>query len=288
MNKPDHILRFTKLSACGNDFVALDNRSGAFSGEEQDLLRYLCDRRLCAGADGVLFVEGARHAEDDFHMRIFNPDGSEAWMCGNGARACAHFARQLGLGGETLHFSTRAGRQEVRICGNESSLKLSDPVCNTPLLPPDLSRDTETLGALKSSPVGFARVGVPHLVCLCQDDIWEHPIDVEGKTLRYHAAFAPEGTNVMFVELVSAGELNLRSWEKGVEDETWGCGTGSVAACLLLSKTRTLESEVIVHMKGGDLRVSQSDGAWSFTGEIHTAYEGVAKLPAELSRPRDA
>ncbi len=272
-------LEFTKLSACGNDFVAIDNRNELLNGSEADLLRYLCDRRLCAGADGVLFVEKPRIAETLFHMRIFNPDGSEAWMCGNGARACAQFAHQLGIGGNTLLFGTRAGLQRVTLSGSSSSLWLPDPTPAAPPIPDALQCDTLVISQLQGSPLGFVRVGVPHFVVLCETDIWHYPIESEGPLLRYHNAFAPEGSNVMFVQQLATDELLLRAWEKGVEAETWGCGTGSVAACLLLHSHGKLDDTVCVHMKGGDLIVSRNDSGWSFSGEIHTSYHAKTEVP---------
>jgi len=275
-------ISFSKLSACGNDFVALDNRGGRLTGGEAGLIRYLCDRRRGAGADGLLLVE-----EDPavhFRMRIFNPDGSEARMCGNGARACAWFAASLGIGGGgDLEFSTRAGLQRARLeSGSQSRLWLSPPEARG--LGEDLlAADPELPRRLGGAAIaGFVRVGVPHLVVEVPGDLDAYPIDATGPWLRYHEAYAPEGTNVMFARRLAAGQLHLRAWEKGVEDETWGCGTGAVASCLLLDAAAPLSFPVTVAMKGGDLVVHREDGVLSFSGEVHESYRATATLPAEV------
>ncbi len=275
-------LSFSKLSACGNDFVALDNRDRRLSGGETELIRYLCDRRRGAGADGLLLVEEDPAA--DFRMRIFNPDGSEARMCGNGARACAFFAASLGIGGEELRFSTRAGLQRARLeSGQQSRLWLSPPEARG-LGEPELAADPQLASELRGARVaGFVRVGVPHLVVEVPGELESYPIKVVGPPLRYHSAYAPEGTNVMFVQRLTTRQLHLRAWEKGVEDETWGCGTGAVASCLLLEESAPLDYPVTVRMLGGDLIVSRQDGEISFSGEVHESYRAVASLPAELA-----
>lgn len=276
-------LHFTKLSACGNDFVAVDNRSGRFTGGETELIRYLCERRRGAGADGLLLVEKDPAAH--FRMRIFNPDGSEARMCGNGARACAWFAASLGVGdGGELRFSTRAGLQRARLeAGNRSRLWLSPPEARG-LGEEALAADRALPAALEGARLlGFIRVGVPHLVLETPGDPSAFPIARVGPLLRYHAAYAPEGTNVMFARRMAGDRLVLRAWEKGVEDETWGCGTGAVASCLLFEEQSPLEWPVRVTMPGGELLVSREGGELSFSGEIHESYRAQATLPAGLA-----
>jgi len=276
-------LQFTKLSACGNDFVAVDNRRGLLRGDEVELIRYLCERRRGAGADGLLLVEEDPAAH--FRMRIFNPDGSEARMCGNGARACAWFAASLGIGdGGELRFSTRAGLQRARLeAGNRSRLWLSPPEARG-LGEEALRTDTALAGDLRGARVlGFLRVGVPHLVCAVESGLDIFPIAEAGPRLRHHAAYAPEGTNVMFARRLADDRLHLRAWEKGVEDETWGCGTGAVAGCLLFEEQAPLRWPVTVHMLGGDLVVSRDGGELSFAGEIHESYRAAAALPAGLA-----
>lgn len=276
---------FSKLSACGNDFVAADNRDGRLEGDEVELIRWLCDRRRGAGADGLLLVEDAPDA--DFRMRIFNPDGSEARMCGNGARACAVFASGLGIGGEELRFVTRAGLQRARLEGaGRSRLWLSPPEARGEG-EGVLLADPRLTSALEGArPLGFLRVGVPHFVLAVDGELEGFPIERVGAFVRRHAAWALEGTNVMFVRRLSRGRLHLRAWEKGVEDETWGCGTGAVAACLLLEERGEGALPEIVAMKGGELHVARDAGGVSFAGEVHLAFEGVARVPGDVWTPR--
>jgi diaminopimelate epimerase len=274
-------IHFTKLSACGNDFLAIDNRDGRLRGDETGLIAYLCERRLGAGADGLLLLEA--EADLDFRMRIFNPDGSEARMCGNGARACAWFAAQLGLGGADLRFSTRAGLQRAGIEGEaRSRLWLSPPEARG--AGESALRADGSLGAAlgEAALLGFVRVGVPHLVCEVPSALGDFPVEQVGPILRHHAVYAPEGVNVMFARLAAPRRLELRAWEKGVEAETWGCGTGAVAACLLLSEAGRLELPAHVIMKGGELAVSHDDAGWSFAGEVHLSYEARAEIPASI------
>ena len=267
-------INFSKLSACGNDFVAIDNRGQILSGNEVSLIQYLCDRRRRAGADGLLLVE--KDPELDFKMRIFNPDGSEARMCGNGARACAMFASRLGIPGNPLSFSTIAGRQTAFLEGNRSRLLLSAPEARGAFVDALLA-DPKLVSEMGDSRIiGFARVGVPHLLVEATGDPLQFPIEEKGPWLRYHPAFAPEGTNVMFVWRQGPGKLFLRAWEKGVEAETWGCGTGAVAAVLLLHAEGEPLSSTVVHMKGGDLLVEQRPEGLCFSGEVHEAYRAIA------------
>jgi diaminopimelate epimerase len=267
---------FSKLSACGNDFVAMDNRQQIPLLEDPQTVRRICDRRMGIGADGLLLVENDPAA--DFRMRIFNPDGSEARMCGNGARACAHFASSLGIGGKRLRFTTRAGMQEAEATGEGSRLWLSAPEARDTGLD-RLRGDSalDSMGAEGLSLAGFIRVGVPHLVVEAVKPASDAVLKNWGARLAHHAAWGEEGTNVMFAHLVAQDEIHLRSWEKGVEDETWGCGTGAVASRLLLGDTHDLTPTVIVKMKGGELTV-MTEGALSFSGSIHEAFRGEIEL----------
>jgi len=274
-------LAFHKLSACGNDFVAADHRDGRFADREAALARWLCERRSGAGADGLLLVEEAPGL--DFRMRIFNPDGSEARMCGNGARCCAAFARSLGLGGDEARFATAAGRQRVRHEeGGRSRLWMSAPEARG--AGEELLRADPALPAVLEGArlLGFVRMAVPHLVLAVDGELGAFPLERVAPPLRRHPAYAPEGSNVMLARRLAAGRLALRAWEKGVEGETWGCGTGAAAACLLLAERGGLALPTVVTMKGGELVVDRDPDGWSFSGEIHLAYEAVARLPEGL------
>lgn len=269
-------LEFQKLSANGNDFVALDHRHPARPLDGPELVRYLCDRRRGVGADGVLLVEEDPGA--DFRMRIFNPDGSEADMCGNGARACAQFAHGLGIGGDLLEFSTRAGRQCVRLEGNRSTLWLGG-FSEDPGHLARLEADARLVAGIQPARLlGFLRVGVPHCV-LSAESLDSLALETVGPLVRWHETFAPEGSNVIVVQRVDSSTVKVRAWEKGVEGETEGCGTGCIAACALLARQGLVGPRVAAAMAGGVMQVGRDDQGWFFSGEVHLSFQGSLDLP---------
>jgi diaminopimelate epimerase len=298
-------LAYTKLAACGNDFIAIDNREQLLKGSEVKLIQALCHRRFGVGADGVLFVErstqvsgdhaNSRHTlatatqlsvaqtakqshlistPPDFHMRIFNADGSEAAMCGNGARACARFAEELGFQSPILRFSTLAGIQEVERDGHGSRIELS-PVSERLARMSSIKKHStllEPTDGLRC--LGDLVVGVPHLVIAVNKGLAELDLSTIAPALRYHSVFEPHGVNVMFVER-EKNALYLRAWEKGVEGETWGCGTGAVAACLLLDGESNSGKLTRVRMKGGVMLVEAREEAPAFSGEVTVCHAGL-------------
>ncbi|MCB1046781.1 MAG: diaminopimelate epimerase [Calditrichaeota bacterium] len=270
---------FAKLSANGNDFVAMDNREGQVPLERPGLVAWLCDRRRGVGADGLLLVE---HAQDaDFRMRIFNPDGSEADMCGNGARACAEYAATLGIGGQELTFQTRAGLQRVRRQQGQSTLWIGS-IVEDPGHLQRLEADARLVASIQPARLlGFLRVGVPHCV-LAVNDLGTFPIERIGPAVRHHPSFDPEGSNVIFVQRLDSGHVRVRAWEKGVEGETEGCGTGCIAACVLLARAGVVQSPIDASMAGGVMRVGEDERGWHFSGEVHRAFEGRLDLPGSL------
>ncbi len=271
---------FTKYCANGNDFIAIDNRRRLLSGEERAWITALCDRRRGVGADGLLLVESSETA--DFHMRIFNPDGSEAFMCGNGARACAQFARELKLCDRETAFSTRAGLQRVEFRQESSLLRLGDIRRETELSA-ELEASAAFVAAIRPAQfLGYLRAGVPHCVLNT-----EHAAELDlariGSAARHWPAFGDEGSNVILVERRDAGNLIVRAWEKGVEAETEGCGTGCVAVAVLLREQGLVQLPVTCHMPGGPLVVELLDGQWAFSGSIHRSFEGRCTAPANAS-----
>lgn len=216
---------FWKMTGSGNDFVFLDNRSG---GHEDlvtaDIIGALCDRRRGIGADGMVLIDA--HPEYAFGMRYFNRDGSLAEMCGNAALCSASLARELGIAGpRDFTFETPSGPVTARFVSGEAEV---DMVPVTELAP---SFDTP-LGAGEQR-IGYARVGVPHLVVLVDDAV---AVDVfaRGRTLRSLPQLA-HGANANFVSRNAAGEWRMRTYERGVEEETLACGTGTVATVALLT-----------------------------------------------------
>ena len=237
---------FTKMSGTGNDFIIIDNRPRVVSDNGlAEFIRKVCRRKMSVGADGLILIESSDKA--DFRWRFFNSDGSLAEMCGNGARCAARFAYLNGISGENLSFETEAGMINGQVIGNGAKVKIPDPT--------DLRLDYSI--DLKSGPLTVSSVntGVPHVVVM-EDSVEEVDVFGLGREIRYHQAFAPAGTNVNFICPQNPGLLAIRTYERGVEDETLACGTGSIASALVASwktnwpspislKTRSRESLTI-------------------------------------------
>lgn len=235
-------LTFTKMNGAGNDFVVLDNRDLAVSLSGEQIAR-LCDRHRGVGADGLLAVEPAREGAD-FRMRYYNADGGEAEMCGNGARCFARFAaRLLPEMPESVSFETPAGVIRARFDGTSVTIAMSTPHSHqAPRKLPVNGRELD---------VHFLNTGVPHAVVFVED-VESVDVRADGSALRWHEAFAPKGTNANFVQIAGPGELVLRTYERGVEDETLACGTGICAAALLHHLATGTPSPIAVRVRGGD------------------------------------
>ena len=216
---------FTKMSGTGNDFIIIDNRDGAVGDNGlAEFVQNVCRRRMSVGADGLILIESSDSA--DFQWRFFNSDGSLAEMCGNGARCAARFAFLNGIAGENLSFETEAGIINGQVKGGGAKVKIPDPV--------DL-RLNYTID-LESGPLAVSSIntGVPHVVVMV-DSVENLDVYGLGREIRYHEAFAPAGTNVNFICRQNPAQLAIRTYERGVEDETLACGTGSIAAALVAS-----------------------------------------------------
>ena len=207
---------FTKMEASGNDFIVFDNRrSNLKNGPE--IAVNLCARTSGVGADGLIFIEKSKKA--DFKMRIFNPDGSEAEMCGNGIRCAALFKAKKNAGIETL-----AGLLSAQIKADGIKIRMTDPV--------DMQLNVNLDIDGRVYQVNYVNTGVPHAVYFV-DDLPTTNVRMMGRLIRYHRHFAPEGTNVDFEKILEPGVIGIRTYEHGVEAETLACGTGSVASALI-------------------------------------------------------
>lgn len=228
------------MSGAGNDFVVADNRDGHFRAEPSFIAR-LCDRRFGVGADGLLLVEPSKTA--DFFMRYYNADGSEAEMCGNGARCIARFfSDRCGAARRELKFETRAGLIEAVVTGDRVRVKLSEPH--------DLRlRQTIQLGSGPRE-YHFINTGVPHAVFFTDDADGEMVPSV-GAEVRHHKDFAPRGTNVDWVQLLGDNSVRVRTYERGVEAETLACGTGVVAAGIVAHVAHGTSLPVMVTVQSG-------------------------------------
>ncbi|HOX07073.1 MAG TPA: diaminopimelate epimerase [Planctomycetota bacterium] len=251
-------LAFWKMNGAGNDFVVADNRGGAVAEKRlAGFAEKFCHRRTGVGADGVLLVEKAPAAPGglDFRMRYLNADGSEASMCGNGARCIASYAHAIGAAPAKMRFLTGAGPVGAEVTPGGAIIDMPEPTEPEP-------RYVDLAG--RAVELWFLSTGVPHAV-VPVGDLENCDIVGLGRALRRHAAFAPAGTNVNFITRQGQG-LAIRTYERGVEDETLACGTGASAAALTAARIWKLSSPVPVAARGGNLRIHFAEKAGRFTG----------------------
>ena len=266
-------LHFTKMNGAGNDFVMLDNRDLSHDLDKAAIAR-LCDRHRGVGADGLIAVEPAQGGAD-FRMRYYNADGGEAEMCGNGARCFARFASRIGKQNGAITFETQAGVIGARLLGEEVQLAMSAPH--------SLALGADLMVADEKLTVHFLNTGVPHAIVFT-DDLEKTDVVRLGAALRYHAHFAPKGTNANFVGKLANGSIAIRTYERGVEGETLACGTGVTAAALIFARLTDAASPVRVQVRGGDtLQVGlENDGdGWknvTLTGPADFVFEGEAAI----------
>ncbi|MEF3167911.1 MAG: diaminopimelate epimerase [Deltaproteobacteria bacterium] len=234
-------LVFTKMHGGGNDFILIDNRTGVVGEDAAGLARMLCRRKFSVGADGLILIEPSNTA--DFRWRFYNADGSEAEMCGNGARCAARFAYLSGIAGPRLRFETQAGLIHGEVTDGRVRIGLSPPqnlVCDI-----IISVDGKPIK------VHHVNTGVPHTILLT-DDLDTAPVRELGRAIRFHERFAPAGTNVNFVQVFHPHSIRIRTYERGVEDETLACGTGAAASAIVTSHLSLTKSPVSVLTQGGE------------------------------------
>jgi diaminopimelate epimerase len=234
---------FVKMSGAGNDFVVVDNRALNRSLTAAQIER-LCDRHFGIGADGLLAVEPADRADADFRMRYYNADGGEAEMCGNGARCFARFVHPLRRAdAERVRFTTPAGLITAEYIGDDVRINLTAPT-ETKLN----QRADFGWGEIEYH---FMNTGVPHTVVFVPD---AEQVDIvaQGRAIRRNPIF-PRGTNVNFVQVTESSSLIVRTYERGVEDETLACGTGVVASALLTHLVRRFHLPLCIKVRGGDV-----------------------------------
>lgn len=227
---------FTKYQGTGNDFVIIDNRNSLSNSLTTDQIKFICDRRFGIGADGLMFLNEAPGY--DFEMKYYNADGNAGSMCGNGGRCLVKFSEHLGVKKNLYRFLANDGQHEAEIDEyGIVSLKMKN-VKGIREYHGDFILDT----------------GSPHYVKMV-NDVLEYDVIRKGKEIRYSSSFAKEGINVNFVELKTDDEIFVRTYERGVEDETLSCGTGVTACALVCYHNENGFNEVTVHTKGGQLTV---------------------------------
>lgn len=264
---------FTKMVGTGNDFIIVDtlrHRLPSLQRRWQTLSKTLCDRRRGVGADGLLVLEPSNVAQVE--MRVFNPDGSEAEMCGNGARCVALYLKN-GAREKSVTIETMAGVLSASVRGNRVAMRMIDPT--------ELQLGLSLTVEGRRWPYGFVNTGVPHAVVPVGrlDTIEVHRL---GRAIRSHHRFAPRGTNVNFIQPVRRlkDHLHVRTYERGVEEETLACGTGVVASAIVHALAhRFAQRQVVhVHVRSGDvLTVSFDAGPSERTPRLtHVVLEGPA------------
>jgi diaminopimelate epimerase len=236
-------VEFWKMNGSGNDFVLIDNRSGDIKDEAMGpLVERACRRRESVGADGVIFVTSSDRY--DFGWRFFNADGGEVEMCGNGARCVSGFAFLKGIAGPEMTFDTLAGPISARVNGRDVKVLMPNPT--------DLSMDVDLEQQEGWESVGFISTGVPHVVVGVKG-LSDYPVREQGRAIRHHSLFAPEGSNANFMSMTGPDQLDIRTYERGVEDETLACGTGAIACALVASIRGLVKSPVKVRTRGGEI-----------------------------------
>lgn len=262
-------LTFFKYQGAGNDFVMIDNRNLAFNGSEQQLFEQLCDRRFGIGADGLILLQNKEGY--DFEMKYYNADGRESTMCGNGGRCVVMFAKQLGIVDGTTRFLAIDGPHEGKILADGTvSIQMSNVAA--------INKDVDDY---------VLNTGSPHYVQQVPEvktvNVYEN-----GKAVRNSSNYRAEGINVNFVELVSGDQLKVRTYERGVEDETYACGTGVTASAIAASQMQGLPDgayQYNIETLGGKLSVSyelfggKATNVW-LTGPAIMVFSGKVMVPA--------
>lgn len=226
---------FYKYQGTGNDFVIIDNRAEFFPKDNIELVAKICDRRFGVGADGLLLLEN--HPSADFKMVYYNSDGNLSSMCGNGGRCISHFAKFLGIISEKTTFEAIDGMHEAIVDKDWVSLKMND---------------VEKINISENST--FLNTGSPHHVEMVSE-LQNYDVFTNGRNIRNNI-YGTEGANVNFVEKSDTAIFSVRTYERGVEDQTLSCGTGVTAVAIAMFETgKTSENKVLLNTPGGQLQV---------------------------------
>ena len=241
------MISFDKYQGAGNYFVIIDDREKAFDEGDSELIRAMCDRHFGIGADGLMLLRN--HDTLDFEMLYFNSDGRVSSMCGNGGRCIVQYANSLGIIGAETRFKAIDGEHKAELIdASLISLEMLDV--------DNLHSDGEAL---------VLNTGSPHFVTEVEN-LDELDVVEAARAIRYNKTYMEAGINVNFIEYIPEG-LKIRTYERGVEDETLACGTGVAAAALVAARKRNLKSPIKVQALGGELEVKfESTESGGFTG----------------------
>lgn len=258
-------LEFYKYQGTGNDFVMIDNRSNFFPKADTSLVARLCDRRFGIGADGLILLDN--DAETDFRMVYYNSDGNLSSMCGNGGRCLVAFAKKLNVIQNETTFIATDGLHHATV-GNDGIVSLQ-------------MIDVE---AIKNTPeYSFLNTGSPHHVQVV-DDLAQYNVKENGASIRYGELYGKEGSNINFVTKINQNTFSLRTYERGVEDETLACGTGATAVAIAMNATGETDSNSInLNVEGGKLAVSfdKEDGKYTnvfLKGPAEFVFQGSIQI----------
>jgi len=257
------MLHFHKYQGTGNDFVMIDDRAEQFDLTNTNLVAHLCHRRFGIGADGLILLRN--HPDHDFQMIYYNSDGNESTMCGNGGRCLVKFAHELGIFEQQCTFLAVDGPHHAFIKEGLVHLKMKEVDKISPFKE-DFVLDT----------------GSPHYIRFVPE-VKTVSILEEARAVRYSQPFKEKGINVNFVQQLGPGKLKIRTYERGVEDETLSCGTGVTAAALTSSKMNQMKSPIQLQTEGGELSVSFQEAAGKFTdvfliGPAEKVFEGKIRI----------
>ena len=251
-------IEFYKYQGTGNDFVMIDNRTNFFPKEDIQLIELLCDRRFGIGADGLILLEN--DSDTDFRMVYYNSDGNESSMCGNGGRCLVAFANQMGVINNQAIFMAADGLHHASVGGDDTIVSLQ-------------MIDVDEIQ--KKDSYTFLNTGSPHHVQLV-DDLRQYNVKENGAAIRYGELYGEKGSNVNFVKKIDDDTFSLRTYERGVEDETLACGTGATAVAIAMNAIgQTDKTSINLNVEGGKLNVSFDKMGDHFTNVFLT---GPAKF----------
>ena len=276
-------INFWKMHGLGNDYIVIDNMDGKLDGEDVGkIAEILCKRRFSVGADGLLLVCDSSAA--DVKMRIFNADGSEAEMCGNGIRCLAKYCYEKNIVKKTmLKIETLAGIKTVWLDVEDGNIRsvtvnMGSPIFERPQIPMVgegrcIEEELEVEG--EKFKITCLSMGNPHCVIFV-DSVDDFPVEKFGPRIENHPVF-PNRTNVEFVQVIENDEIKIRVWERGV-GETLACGTGACAAVVAANLTGKTSSGCFVHLLGGDLKIEYKSNGILMSGAAEKSFEGIVDI----------
>ena len=256
---------FYKYQGTGNDFVMIDNRLATFPKNNTQLIEHLCDRRFGIGADGLILLEN--DTETDFRMVYYNSDGNQSSMCGNGGRCLVAFAKKLNVIENNTTFIATDGLHHATISADGLvSLQMID------------------VDAIQTTPeFSFLNTGSPHHVQLVED-LEHYNVKENGAAIRYSELYGKQGSNINFVKKIDDTTFSVRTYERGVEDETLACGTGVTAVAIAMNATgKTNATSIHLNVEGGKLAVSfdKKDGHYTnifLIGPAEFVFKGTSEI----------